>query len=216
MWWHYILVFLVALLVDIVPFPFPPAFTVMVLLQILFDLDVWMVIFVGVAGSVLGRYILLLYAPLISKRYLKAAKNEDIQFLGEKMNENKWVGQLFVLAYSLLPLPTTPLFLGAGISKIKPVYIIPAFIVGKFTSDSIALHLGKCFEKFSENSRSNFFLGICHKFNFKLYDAIFSVVYRLAHINPEEEIFTKFKNLEINKNNRLGSGYFCKSGVGGK
>ena len=95
---------------DIVPFPFPPAFTVMVLLQILFDLDVWMVIVVGVAGSVLGRYILLLYAPMISNRFLKAAKNEDIQFLGEKMSENKWLGQLVVLAYSLLPLPTTPLF----------------------------------------------------------------------------------------------------------
>ncbi|SFI94105.1 membrane protein DedA, SNARE-associated domain [Kaistella treverensis] len=142
MWWQYILVFLGALLFDIVPFPFPPAFTVMVFLQILYDLDVWTVIFVGVAGSVLGRYILLLYAPLISNRFLKAAKNEDIQFLGEKMNENKWVGQLFVLAYSLLPLPTTPLFLGAGISKIKPIYIIPAFLIGKFTSDSVALHLG--------------------------------------------------------------------------
>jgi hypothetical protein len=48
-----------------------------------------------------------------------------------------------VLAYSLLPLPTTPLFLGAGISQIKPIYIIPPFLIGKFTSDAIALHVGK-------------------------------------------------------------------------
>lgn len=47
---------------------------------------------------------------MISNRFLKAAKNEDIQFLGEKMSENKWLGQLVVLAYSLLPLPTTPFF----------------------------------------------------------------------------------------------------------
>ena len=113
MWWHYILVFFGSLLCDIVPFPFPPAFTVMVFFQIMFNLDVWSVILVGVSGSVLGRYILLLYAPLISDKYLKSSKNEDIQFLGEKMNENKWIGQLFILAYSLLPLPTTPLFLGA-------------------------------------------------------------------------------------------------------
>lgn len=59
------------------------------------------------------------------------------------MNTNKWKGQLFILAYSLLPLPTTPLFLAAGISKLKPIYIIPAFIIGKFTSDMFALHLGK-------------------------------------------------------------------------
>ncbi|EIA10489.1 hypothetical protein [Flavobacterium frigoris] len=143
MWWQYLLVFFGALLFDIVPFPFAPAFTVMVFLQILFDLNVWAVIIIGVLGSVLGRFILLLYAPLMANKYLKASKNEDIKFLGDKMNQNKWKGVLVVLAYSLLPLPTTPLFLGGGISKIKPIYIIAPFLVGKFTSDSIVLHLGK-------------------------------------------------------------------------
>ena len=143
MWWHYLLVFLGALLFDIVPFPFLPAFTIMMFLQLIYDLDVWWVIIIGVLGSVIGRYILLLYAPLIGNKYLKSSKNKDIQFLGDKMNENKWKGQLFILAYSLLPLPTTPLFLGAGISKLKPRYIIPAFIIGKFTSDTATLLLGK-------------------------------------------------------------------------
>lgn len=143
MWWQYILVFLGALLFDIVPFPFPPAFTIMMFFQIIFGLNVWAVIIIGVIGSVLGRYILLLYAPSIATKYLKQSKNDDIQFLGSKMKENIWKGQAVILAYSLLPLPTTPLFLGAGISKISPIYIIPAFIVGKFTSDTLALQLGK-------------------------------------------------------------------------
>ncbi len=142
MWWQYLLVFLGALLFDIVPFPFPPAFTIMMLLQIIFQLDVWSVIVIGVAGSVLGRFILLLYAPLLAKKYLKESKNNDIQFLGDKMKLNVWTGQLIILAYSLLPLPTTPLFLGAGISKLRAVYIIPAFLIGKFTSDTIALFAG--------------------------------------------------------------------------
>lgn len=143
MWWQYALVFLGALLFDIVPFPFAPAFTIMVFLQIVFKLDLWLVIVIGVAGSVLGRLILLLYAPLLAEKYLKFSKNEDIQFLGDKMKVNKWKGQLVILAYSLLPIPTTPLFLGAGISKMKIKYIIPAFFVGKFTSDTVALYLGK-------------------------------------------------------------------------
>lgn len=153
MWWHYILVFLGALLFDIAPFPFLPAFTIMLFLQIFFHLNMWLVIVVGVIGSVLGRYILLLYAPLIASKYLKVSKNEDIQFLGEKMRENKWKGQMVILAYSLLPLPTTPLFLGAGISKIKARYIIPWFLIGKFTSDTIALKVGKYA---SENAGSIF------------------------------------------------------------
>ena len=143
MWWQYLLVFLGTVLFDIVPFPFPPAFTIMMFLQIVFGLNVWAVIIIGVIGSVTGRYILLLYAPLLATKYLNESKNNDIQFLGDKMKENKWKGQAIVLAYSLLPLPTTPLFLGAGISKLKPIYVIPAFIIGKFTSDTIAIHLGK-------------------------------------------------------------------------
>ena len=50
---------------------------------------------------------------------------------------------MVIIAYSLLPLPTTPLFLAAGMAKIKPLYIIPAFFIGKFTSDTITVHLGK-------------------------------------------------------------------------
>lgn len=143
MWWAYVLVFLGALLFDIVPFPFLPAFTIMIFLQIVFKLDLWAVIFIGVAGSILGRYILSLYIPHISDRYFKTAKNEDIEFLGDKMKDKGWKSQVVIVAYSLLPLPTTPLFVAGGIARIKPLYIIPAFFVGKFTSDTVALSMGK-------------------------------------------------------------------------
>jgi membrane protein YqaA with SNARE-associated domain len=143
MWWQYILVFLGALLFDIVPFPFPPAFTIMFSLLVIFHLKIWPVIVIGVAGSVLGRYILTLYTPLIADKYIKKSKNEDVQFLGKKMKENRLTGQIIVLAYSLLPLPTTPLFLAAGMAKLEVQYIIPAFLIGKFTSDTIVLHAGK-------------------------------------------------------------------------
>ena len=151
MWWQYLLVFVGALMFDIVPFPFPPAFTIMILLQITFHLNVWLVIIAGVVGSVLGRYILILYTPLISNKYIKKSKNEDVQFLATKMKENIWKGQLIVLVYSLLPLPTTPLFLAAGMSRLNAKYIIPAFLIGKFTSDTLALHAG---EYASENAHN--------------------------------------------------------------
>lgn len=143
MWWQYVLVFLGAFAFDVVPFPFPPAFTIMLFLQILFDLNLWVVLGVGVAGSILGRYTLSLYIPHLSDRIFKTAKKEDVQFLGKKMKENVWKGQFAVLAYSLLPLPTTPLFVAAGMSRINPLYVIPAFFIGKVTSDTIALATGK-------------------------------------------------------------------------
>ena len=143
MGWPYIFVFLGALLFDIVPFPFLPAFTVMLYLQLQYHLNVWPVLFIGVAGSILGRYILTLYIPFLADKYFKPAKNEDVQFLGERLKQKGWKSQLAIVAYSLLPLPTTPLFMAGGMARIKPLYIIPAFFVGKLTSDTAALMMGR-------------------------------------------------------------------------
>ncbi len=151
MWWQYLLVFIGALLFDIVPFPFLPAFTIMIFLQIKFDLNIWLVITIGVVGSILGRYILTLYIPYLAEKIFKPTKNEDVQFLGKKMKEKGWRSQMVIISYSLLPLPTTPLFLAGGMARIKALYIIPAFFIGKFTSDTIAVHIGKYA---SENAES--------------------------------------------------------------
>lgn len=142
MWWQYLLVFAGAFLFDVVPIPFPPAFSIMVPLQIIFGLNTWLVIIIGVAGSILGRYVLTLYIPLLADKIFKPKKNREVQFLGKKMSEKGWKSQLIIVAYSLLPLPTTPLFLAGGMARIKPIQIIPAFFVGKFISDAIAVHLG--------------------------------------------------------------------------
>jgi len=151
MWWQYLLVFIGSFLFDVVPFPFPPAFTIMVFLQIMFGLNIWMVIGLGVAGSILGRFILTLYIPFLTGRIFKQSKTKDVEFLGKKMKEKGWRSQLAIIAYSLLPLPTTPLFLAAGMAKIKPLYIIPAFFVGKFTSDAITVHIGKYASEHAES-----------------------------------------------------------------
>jgi uncharacterized membrane protein YdjX (TVP38/TMEM64 family) len=140
--WKYVIVFFAAMAVDIVPFPLPPAFTVMVLCQAVFDLDIWWTIIIGVAGSIVGRLILTLYIPHVSKKIFSRDKNEDIEYLGSKLKNKGWKGHAFVLGYSLMPLPTTPLFLAAGIAKLRPLYIIPAFTVGKFISDAIAVITG--------------------------------------------------------------------------
>jgi len=143
MWWQYLLVFAGAFLFDVVPFPFPPAFSIMVFLQIMFGLNTWLVVVIGVAGSILGRYVLTLYIPKLADKIFKPEKNKEVEFLGQKMKEKGWKSQLIILAYSLLPLPTTPLFLAGGMARLKPIQIIPAFFVGKFISDAIAVHLGK-------------------------------------------------------------------------
>jgi len=142
MWWHYVLVFFGSMAVDIVPFPLPPAFTVMMILQISFDLNIWIVIGVGVVGSIVGRTLLSLYIPKVSGKLFKRAKNEDVQYLGKRLKEKGWKSHAMVLVYSLMPLPTTPLFVAGGMARLHPLQIIPAFFVGKLISDTVAVLMG--------------------------------------------------------------------------
>jgi membrane protein YqaA with SNARE-associated domain len=193
MWYHYFLVFLGAFFFDVVPFPFPPAFTIMVTLQILYDLNIWAVIFIGVAGSILGRYVLTLYIPKLAGKIFKRAKTEDIEFLGNQMHEKGWRSQVMILAYSLLPLPTTPLFLAAGIARLKPIKIIPAFFVGKFISDTIAVTLGNYATK---KRKSNFRRSInnekCLQYFYRTHYGRRFTFYRLACFDPEKKIYFGF------------------------
>ena len=139
---YYVFVLISSLLVDLVPFIGPPAWTVMVFFQMKYGLNIWSVLTVGVIGSAIGRYLYSLYIPLLSSKFIKVQKQEDIEFIGEKLAGNGWRIKLFVLLYTLLPLPSTPLFTASGMAKIKPMHILPSFLIGKFTSDMIMVVTG--------------------------------------------------------------------------
>lgn len=139
----YLLVFFAAFFVDMIPFIGPPAWTVMAFLQVHFDLNIWWVLLLGVSGSTLGRYIFSLYIPILFGKVIKPKKNEDLRFIGSKLGEKGWKVQLFILLYTLVPLPTTSLFTAAGMARIKPMQIIPPFFIGKFTSDMVMVLAGE-------------------------------------------------------------------------
>jgi len=143
MWWMYLVVFASALAVDLIPIFGPPAWTVMVLLLIKFNLNPWGVLAAGVPGSALGRYLLSLYIPKISNKFIKRRKNKDLEFVGKKLGQKTWRSWLFVFIYTLTPLSSTVLFTAAGVAKIKPVQIIPPFLLGKFISDAVMILTGR-------------------------------------------------------------------------
>lgn len=194
MWWQYALVFFCALTVDIVPFPLPPAFTLMILFQVLFHLNIWSVIFIGVAGSIVGRYILTLYIPKLSGKIFNPSKNEDVRYLGKKMKEKGWKSQAAILLYSLLPLPTTPLFIAGGMANIKPYYIIPAFFIGKFTSDAVAVFMGK----YAEENTQNLFHGMVNWKSVVGFSLGIILVFSILFIDWRSLLHNKKFNLKFN------------------
>lgn len=139
---NYFFVFIASIIVDSVPFIGPPAWTVMVFFQVKYGLNIWYVLVLGVVGSTIGRYIYSIYILALSEKVINIQKQEDIEYIGEKLAGNGWRIQLFVLLYTLLPLPSTPLFTATGMAKINPLHILPAFFVGKFTSDMVMVITG--------------------------------------------------------------------------
>ena len=137
------MMFLAAVVTDSIPVIGPPVWTVMVFMLIKFDLNPWLVLAVGVPGSVVGRYILGLYVEKFSGKFLRPARTEDMKFAGRKLNGSLWRCWSFVLVYSLLPLSTTALFSAAGMAKIRPRLLLPPFFVGKFASDAVMLFSGR-------------------------------------------------------------------------
>ena len=146
----YILVFIASFIVDSVPFIGPPAWTVMVFFQMKYKLDIWIVLVLGVIGSTIGRYLLSKYIPWLSERFIKVQKNDDLHFVGEKLRHKGWKVQLFVLLYTLVPLPSTPLFTASGMARIPAIVILPAFFIGKFTSDMVMVLTGDYVAKNAE------------------------------------------------------------------
>ncbi|QEC66603.1 hypothetical protein FRZ67_04555 [Panacibacter ginsenosidivorans] len=138
----YIFVFLASLLVDVIPLIGPPAWLVMVFFQVKYGLNIWLVLVVGVTGSAIGRYLYSCYVFYFANHFIKPQKNEDMQFIGKKLTDNGLKVYFFVFLYTLMPLPSTPLFTAAGIARMKIVYLIPSFFAGKFISDSIMVFAG--------------------------------------------------------------------------
>ena len=140
---YYVLVFISSLLVDLIPFIGPPAWSVMVFFQIKFHLNIWLVLVVGVLGSAIGRYLMTLYIPRLTSKVINEKKDAELKFLGEKLSGEKWKIPLIVFIYTLIPIPTTPLFTAIAMAKIKPIVVIPPFFVGKFISDMVMVYVGK-------------------------------------------------------------------------
>ncbi|MBK0403241.1 hypothetical protein I5M27_09610 [Adhaeribacter sp. BT258] len=137
--WGYFLVFLLAFLVDLIPFAGPPAWTVMVFCLVVFKLQIWPVLVLGVIASTLGRYLMSRFIFRVSGRFLEEEKTQDLAFIGHKLEAHGWKSRLFIFLYTLTPLSTTALFTAIGMARVSAAKALPAFFAGKLISDWLIL-----------------------------------------------------------------------------
>src|SRR4051812_2813981 len=141
--WTYLLVFLAALVVDTIPVFAPPAWTVLVLLLLVFHLNPWLVVIIGVTGSTLGRYLLSLYIPKVSSALVNRRENENLRYVGRKLSQAPMPAMTFIFLYTLTPLSTTALFTAAGMASVNRWRILPPFFCGRLITDGAIVYTGK-------------------------------------------------------------------------
>ena len=141
--WPYLLVFFGALAVDTIPIFAPPAWMLLVVFVVTFHLNPWLVIVIGVMGSTVGRYILTLYVPKVSSKFINRRESENLRYIGEKLRHAGWAAASFVFFYTLTPLSTTALFTAAAAARINPWHILPPFFCGRLITDGVMVYSGK-------------------------------------------------------------------------
>jgi hypothetical protein len=102
----YLAAFAAALLVDTVPVFAPPAWTILAFIIVKWTPNPWAIIAAGAIGSVIGRYILMLYMPRVSARIFRRWENDNLSFLGKKLGGRFWHANTFVMLYAISPLST--------------------------------------------------------------------------------------------------------------
>ncbi len=139
----YLLVFLAALAVDTIPVFAPPAWILLVILLVKFQLNPWLTVVIGVTGSTIGRYILTRYIPKISSSIVNRREDANLRYIGRKLAKAKWSSAFFVFIYTLTPLSTTALFTAVAAARIRPWHILPPFFLGRLITDGVLVFSGK-------------------------------------------------------------------------
>jgi membrane protein YqaA with SNARE-associated domain len=142
--WPYVLVFFAALAVDTIPIFAPPAWIVLVVLLVKFELNPWLTVAIGVTGSTIGRYILTRYIPKISSSLVNRREDANLRYIGRKIGKAKWSSSVFVFFYTLTPLSTTALFTAVAMARIKrPFRILIPFFFGRLITDGVLVFSGR-------------------------------------------------------------------------
>jgi hypothetical protein len=142
--WPYAVVLLASIAVDCVPVFAPPAWTLMLLVMLKYDLNPYVTAVVGTCGTVTGRLIFFsLIIPWLGSKTLSRDKESDLRYLGNQINKKGIAAFGFIFLYALLPLSTTALFTAAGLARVHKIFILPPFFLGNLIGDGLLLLSGK-------------------------------------------------------------------------
>jgi membrane protein YqaA with SNARE-associated domain len=131
-----LLAYLLDFITNIIPLFMPPTWLLLSFFRVHYGLPVWLLAPGGALCSTAGRCILALGSRHLGARVLPEKERKNITDLGEFIRHKKlsFVGVLF---YAFGPIPSSHLFIAAGLARLNLKVVAAAFFLGRLVSYTV-------------------------------------------------------------------------------
>jgi hypothetical protein len=130
----FVVAMVVVFLINLSPGFMPSTWMVLAFFYIQFDLPLLPLAICGALVSGAGRFCLAKGSGWFTDHFM-SKKKEDLRDLGGYLERKRGLVAGFVFVYSLLPLPTTNLFLAAGMTRVNLAYVLAGFYAARLPAD---------------------------------------------------------------------------------
>lgn len=131
-----LIAYLLDFVTNIIPLFMPPTWLLLSFFHLHYDLPVWLLAPGGAVCSTAGRYVLAVGSRNLGTRFLPERERKNVTDLGEFIRHKKlsFIGVLF---YAFGPIPSSHLFIAAGLAKLNLRVVAAAFFLGRLVSYTV-------------------------------------------------------------------------------
>lgn len=135
---HYILLFVVVMLLDLIPAFAPPAWIVAVFFRHRYHLEFTAVVILAALAATVGRFLLATLTRKL-KRYIPKRYRDNLEYSKQLLARNRQKSRLAVGLFLFSPLPSAQLFEAAGLLDVSLFPLSAAFLLGRLATLSLYL-----------------------------------------------------------------------------
>jgi uncharacterized membrane protein YdjX (TVP38/TMEM64 family) len=143
---QYLIVAAVVFGVNLLPAFGPPTWAVLVFFRLHSDVNPVVLVLVGAAAAVAGRFVLALAARKFG-RHLSPARRARLEDARLALTRHRSGALAGLALFAVSPLPSAQLFLAAGLLDVPLVPVTAAFFVGRIVSYSFYVSLATVAQK---------------------------------------------------------------------
>jgi membrane protein DedA with SNARE-associated domain len=128
-------IFILVAIMNVIPFFMPATWTVLTLLALSYELNLFTLVIIGAVAATIGRVALAkLSRTIIRERFLKKKTRDNIDSIRILVERHKITSFSTFLAYAFSPLPTNQLFIAYGLTNMPLRYLTIPFFIGRIVS----------------------------------------------------------------------------------